>query len=767
MLPTSFKFFRMKSSIIKSIVFVFITFLPFVLLSQVKVAADADLATPADPSAVLDVFSNTKGMLPPRLTTSERDAVAAPADGLTIYNTDESCINVYHNSSWQIYCKLRYNTVCGCVEYLNDYGLPTEAWISISTPADHDWYEVGTTAEPDAITDDIYTEGKATIGGQINTEGRLNVYGDNVLANAATYMELTGANGTTQQQTLSLYLNSPSVQDLAGIRNVIDGTSSTQVYGMYQEINQSGGLQKYGVFNDFTATSNGTTYGFTNQFASSSTSIKYGLWNNFTSVTGGTNYGVRNDFDAQSTSAKYGMYNDFSTSAAGTKYGLRTYVPSSTLSGTVYGVYNSIYNDGPSSKYGMYNLLSGIDDGTTYGVYNRITMNTANTDNAYGTYNYVTNSGSGTGYGGYFRMDGAGDYGIFARNTTNGGRAGAFQGDVEIGDGWLVVGDALPYSNGTEYNTVKRYGVWEGHYVTNVSFDFDGYQYFNIGNIDLPTGLPATVTGTRVVWEVDGYHTDANEDHGVWIALEGTTYTGTAGWYGWFGNAGNGAKDVNWRYVSNPITKNFGNNQNLRMRVQDEDCTFCGGDDMRVFNISVKIFYEYTVGLNEGDIAAAGLIYSNSDQQVGDLAEHFEVNDEHPIEYGLLVGFKPGTDNEYEVCSTPYSNHMVGVISEKPSVVLNNPSVGPPVALQGRVKVKLVDSDVLIKSGDHLTSSKVAGHAKKATKLGKIIGYAVTNQKPGTDFVEILIQPGLHLPDEDADNHTQENQNKEYGRRMD
>ncbi len=39
-----------------------------------------------DASSVLDVFSNSKGLLMPRLTTGERDAILLPATGLMIYN---------------------------------------------------------------------------------------------------------------------------------------------------------------------------------------------------------------------------------------------------------------------------------------------------------------------------------------------------------------------------------------------------------------------------------------------------------------------------------------------------------------------------------------------------------------------------------------------------------------------------------------------------------------------------------------------------------
>lgn len=55
--------------------------------------------TPAA-SAVLDVASTTKGFLPPRLTAPQRDAIASPAAGLTIYNTTSNRINTWNGTAW-------------------------------------------------------------------------------------------------------------------------------------------------------------------------------------------------------------------------------------------------------------------------------------------------------------------------------------------------------------------------------------------------------------------------------------------------------------------------------------------------------------------------------------------------------------------------------------------------------------------------------------------------------------------------------------------
>ena len=50
-------------------------------------------------SAQLDVSSTTKGFLPPRMTTAQRNAIASPAIGLVIYNTTTNCLN-YFVGAW-------------------------------------------------------------------------------------------------------------------------------------------------------------------------------------------------------------------------------------------------------------------------------------------------------------------------------------------------------------------------------------------------------------------------------------------------------------------------------------------------------------------------------------------------------------------------------------------------------------------------------------------------------------------------------------------
>ena len=51
-------------------------------------------------SAVIQADSTTQGFLPPRMTTTQRDAIPSPAEGLVIYNTTTKTLNFYNGTLW-------------------------------------------------------------------------------------------------------------------------------------------------------------------------------------------------------------------------------------------------------------------------------------------------------------------------------------------------------------------------------------------------------------------------------------------------------------------------------------------------------------------------------------------------------------------------------------------------------------------------------------------------------------------------------------------
>jgi hypothetical protein len=56
--------------------------------------------TQPDQSAVLELKSTSKGILFPRLTTSQRGGISNPAIGLTIYNTENNCLESWNGTDW-------------------------------------------------------------------------------------------------------------------------------------------------------------------------------------------------------------------------------------------------------------------------------------------------------------------------------------------------------------------------------------------------------------------------------------------------------------------------------------------------------------------------------------------------------------------------------------------------------------------------------------------------------------------------------------------
>ncbi len=66
-------------------------------------AANAQIAigtTTPSASAILDLTSTTQGLLPPRMNTSQMGAIATPAAGLTVFNSDSGAYCVYTGTAW-------------------------------------------------------------------------------------------------------------------------------------------------------------------------------------------------------------------------------------------------------------------------------------------------------------------------------------------------------------------------------------------------------------------------------------------------------------------------------------------------------------------------------------------------------------------------------------------------------------------------------------------------------------------------------------------
>lgn len=74
--------------------------LAFTLITAISFAQVGIGTTSPDASAVLDMTSTTQGVLIPRMTTTQREAITSPAIGLQVYDTDTKAIWFYNGAAW-------------------------------------------------------------------------------------------------------------------------------------------------------------------------------------------------------------------------------------------------------------------------------------------------------------------------------------------------------------------------------------------------------------------------------------------------------------------------------------------------------------------------------------------------------------------------------------------------------------------------------------------------------------------------------------------
>ena len=138
-----------------------------------------------------------------------------------------------------------------------------------------------------------------------------------------------------------------------------------------------------------------------------------------------------------------------------------------------------------------------------------------------------------------------------------------------------------------------------------------------------------------------------------------------------------------------------------------------------------------TTGNFSGTVTANLFSGTATQARYADLAEKYTSDAEY--EAGTVV--KIGGDAEITMTTEHADSEVFGVISTDPAYLMNKDIDGLPVALQGRVPVKVIGK---VEKGQRLTSSDVPGLAWAAdvsTPIQAIIGRSLENKTDGNEGV--------------------------------
>lgn len=161
-----------------------------------------------------------------------------------------------------------------------------------------------------------------------------------------------------------------------------------------------------------------------------------------------------------------------------------------------------------------------------------------------------------------------------------------------------------------------------------------------------------------------------------------------------------------------------------------------------------------TIELDASDSGGAGRIVADVVQINGaDLSEQFDVNADQPVVPGMVVCIDPAAPGALTIATEAYDKKVAGIVSGaggvRTGLLMGQKDTlahgDHAVALTGRVWCCADARYGAIQPGDQLTTSPTAGHAMKASDLGRahgaIIGKAMTGLADGHGMVLVLVQP--------------------------
>jgi hypothetical protein len=257
-----------------------------------------------DASSIMELRSTSKGVLLPRLSTGQRDAITglgAAQEGLLIYNSNTDLFNFWNGIAWVV--------------------VPAPITGSFT------WFNESTATGASNTTSDMYRTGTVGIG-LTNVDfvvSPLHVKAPSILANHTVTIDNDFAK--------------------SGLDINLSGTVSAGVTSGINIDNSNIGIaNKFGIYNALRGGGTGNIVGIRNWFLPTSTYANYvtGTSNEIDITVGdGIHTGTSNILSGEGDGTHYGTTNNLSGIGVGIKYGTYNYI-NPTAGGIHYGLFSSV-----------------------------------------------------------------------------------------------------------------------------------------------------------------------------------------------------------------------------------------------------------------------------------------------------------------------------------------------------------------------------------------------------------------------------------------
>ncbi|MEY8848653.1 hypothetical protein AB9K26_07545 [Psychroserpens sp. XS_ASV72] len=490
--------------------------------------------TNPETSSILDITSNDKGVLVPRVNlidvTNGTTPIATPATGLLVWNTNAG--------------------VTGG-NGIGFYFFNGSQWEPIQQPQtnDHDFYEEGTSAAPDNINDDTYTFGNVAIG-KNTADYPLDILSDTAPigvqlalggtdnANRTAYNTVLSNTGDGRHYGVSTLLNGSGSGEHAGLYAILGGTGNGKQAGMISAISNLGSGAHFGVDNLISGPGSGEHYGVRNRILNNGNNVHYGVSNLLSGTGSGRQYGIHTEITNNGNANHFGSYSILSGTGTGSHYGNWVTLEGNG-SGNQIGDYNYISNSGDGTHYGEFIRIEGNGTGTHNGT--EIQMSGSGSGAQLGTINVIDNSGDGLHYGSYNVLRGTGTgthYGNWARlqSTGAGNQIGNFVNISNSGNGNHYANYADMNGSGTGGHYGSYYRFFNNNSIVQVGY----YALFNNSSTNSQYGLNLQIGG-------DGDGEKYGTTNTVYNSGNGQHY----GIYNWLTGTGTGNKFGSFNLIPN------------------------------------------------------------------------------------------------------------------------------------------------------------------------------------------------------------------------